>query len=645
MCGLSALFSQHAFDSSLILGMNQKIRHRGPDDEGYFISSYNRGGCSFSGHDTPREVKEAHGLHEAPREICTAALGHRRLSILDLSPSGHQPMLDEEKRFVVVYNGEIYNFLEIRQDLKSLGVEFKTNSDTEVLIQSWKMWGVSCLSRFNGMFSFVLWDQKNNEAFAVRDRFGVKPLYYTFLSDGTLAFASEIKQFLDLPGFLRQANDQRIYDFLACGLADHTAETMWSGVFQVRGGEFAHFNTRAPQASFLVKRWYEIPTSVELTSLSFDDAAGHFQELFIDSVRLRLRSDVPVGTCLSGGLDSSSVACAIHALRSQSSNVQHSFSACSEINKYDEREFIEKVAKKTQLKSHYVFPDLPTLKDQLQKLVWHHDEPFSSTSVFAEWSVFQLAKMNHIRVTLDGHGADEQLAGYPVFSRALMGDYFSSGRFYDLYKEIRRFAENNKTSLGKSVAGFFKMYFSKYIQNGPAWISSRSTLNSMFPYKKFPEVLPSVLATSIQQIFFRSIPIQLKWADRDSMAHSVESREPFLDYRLVEFVLSLPAEYKLSHGLSKRILRAGLSGLLPDEIRDRRTKLGFVTPEEVWMKNEDPSYFKSMVRESYELSQGFLSREILSEVDDLIDGRRPFHFMPWRIISFGQWLQHFKIKI
>src|SRR5215467_8585147 len=321
MCGIAGLFS---FDSralnGLIRNMIETVRHRGPDDEGFAIFSARDLTPRVSGGpDTPAAVYAARLAYAPPRDTepmpCGfAALGHRRLSIVDLGPTGHQPMCTSDRRFWIVYNGEIYNYLELRAELELLGHSFSSQSDTEVILAAYREWAEKCLVRFNGMFAFLLLDRAQQKFFAARDRFGVKPLYYWVSPEGLLAFASEIKQFTNLPGWRARINGQRAYEFLNWSLLDHTEETLFGDVRQLRGGEYIHCSLEDLMAGPPINRWYQLePRSLQKDMKA---SADEFCTLLTDAVRLRLRADVSVGSCLSGGLDSSSIVCvANHVLR------------------------------------------------------------------------------------------------------------------------------------------------------------------------------------------------------------------------------------------------------------------------------------------------------------------------------------------
>lgn len=633
MCGIAALINSNSeplADQQLIQKMTNIISHRGPDGEGFFFDDK---------------------IH----------LGHRRLSIVDLSHAGDQPMhyLD---RYVIVYNGEVYNHIELRSELQTSGYSFHSSSDTEVILAAYDNWGTACLHKFNGMWAFVIWDKLEQKIFMARDRFGVKPLYYWQMPTGPLAIASEIKQFLELPGWSADANLDKCYDFLKWGLLDHTDETLFSNVYQIPGGhcieiKLSDFSvTHRTGKKLSTSRWYNLPQAP--SSDDFATATKKVDDLFTDSVKLRLRSDVSVGSCLSGGLDSSSIVCRLNEILATdgASPRQKTFSACAEHKKYDERQFIEEVVQKTNVDAHYTYPNLKDLFINLEKLTWHQDEPFGSTSIFAQWCVFELAKNNKSKVMLDGQGADEQLLGYHGFFIPKWVNLFLTLRWIKLHQELKAMQEKHGQkmflnfakvifySLPAKLAFAIKKLVPTNNKGQYNWLNSE-----LFSLQKNERYEPNVYFRDVDymsrdQMLHVSLPMLLHWEDRDSMAHSIEARVPFLDYRLVEYIMSLPTSYKLDQGVTKRILRQAMQNTLPKKISGRMDKMGFVTPEEIWMR-EQQVQFRQGIQKTIETSNGLVTDEALKMFEDMLAGKRAFDFVFWRIVSFGVWLKVFKVQI
>ncbi len=658
MCGIAALFASKAHDLSLIHRMTAIIRHRGPDDEGYvFFQKDNADSFIFGGCDTPKNVYGApqsycpnKSIDSFNRQPCIAALGHRRLSIVDLSQAGHQPMCTNDSMIWITYNGEVYNYLEIRSELEALGHKFQTQTDTEVILQAYKQWGKDCLHRFNGMFAFVLFDRRTKMVFAARDRFGVKPLYYWISPQGLVAFASEIKQFNTLPGWNAKMNGQRVYDFLNWGVLDHTHETLFAGVKQLRGGEYLEFFLDA-KITLHPKKWYHLKE--RFFQGGMQEASEQFLYLLQDSVKLRLRADVDVGSCLSGGIDSSAIVClANHFLKDkQAQGKQKTFSACSEIQRYDERPYIEMIVNKTGVEAHYTYPSLDGLFDECDKIIWHQDEPFVSTSIYAQWQIFKLVKEKNVKVMLDGQGADEQLAGYHGFFGNLFYDLFRTLQWKSLITEIQHAKQRHQhvqplfLLMNKLIPDFIRQPLRKVLGKSaanPNWLDT----NMLNAERKDPfrdSQNKTLTHQSIQQILHSSLPMLLHFEDRDSMAHSVESRTPFLDYRLVEFTLGLPNKHKLSEGWTKRVLREGMTEILPEPIRNRTDKIAFATAEEDWIRVQQPKLFCNALEEACDHSQGILKPEINQWAREMIQGNKPFNYQLWRCISFGQWIKRFSV--
>lgn len=664
MCGIAALIGRAGTNvAPHIRTMCDLIRHRGPDDEGFALLGLPDGSRFFGGPDTPADCYGA-ALPFAPSAplICEAALapialGHRRLSILDLSPAGHQPMCDDSRRQVVVYNGEIYNHVEMKAELEKLGHAFRSHSDTEVLLAAWRQWGPECLNRFNGMFAFVIVDLERRRLFAARDRFGVKPLYWWVSPEGFTAFASEIKQFTVLPGWRARINPGRVYDYLNWGASDHGTETLFQGVRQLAGGEFLLCNLDDMGPAMEARRWYEL--SPERVDLPFEDAALRFREIFHDAVRLRLRADVPIGTALSGGLDSSSIVCTVNRLlrMEHAQALQNTFTACSHDPRFDERPFVEEVARQTSVATHYTFLELPDLFRELDTLVWHHDEPFLSTSVFAEWRVFDLVQRSGVKVTLDGHGADELLAGYHGFFGARLGGLLKRGDVSGLITEMgamhARFGYSHAHLLLRMLDTLLPETLRQPLRRlsgkaatGVSWLdTARLGVTETDPFLATGSKAAGIKGMSRGQILHTSLPVQLHWADRDSMAHSVESRVPFLDYRLVEFALGCPDEFKVHLGITKRILRQGMSDRLPQKIAQRVDKMGFVTPEAAWVREQAPEQFRREVARALDASQGILTPAVLPAAEAIIAGGKPYDNTLWRWICFGRWMERHSLTL
>ena len=653
MCGIAALY-EPASPPWLVetaRTMMHLVRHRGPDGEGLLVfAAAQSPGVAVRTADTPTVIVTA----SEPPTGATLILGHRRLAILDLSPGGHQPMSDAAAEISLTFNGEIYNYLELRAELTERGHAFHTGTDTEVILAAWREWGAACLPRFNGMFAFVLYDRRTRQVFAARDRFGVKPLYLWRTPTGGVALASEIKQFTAHPHWQARLNGQRAYDFLNWGVCDHTAETLFAEVQQVRGGEFLCAPlAELPQAP--VRSWYRLqgtPFPGDFTA-----AADRLRELLDDSVRLRLRADVPVGSCLSGGLDSSAIVATLRAqLGAQAATQQQTFTSYSDVPRFDERSFAEEVARAAGVTSHHVTPQPEGLLAELPALAWHQDEPFGSTSIYAQWCVFQLARRHGVTVMLDGQGADEAMAGYHGYFAPRQAGLLRRGQWMQAWREAQAIRARHGQSWKLQTQLLADEFLPRVVKNGlrrlagrtvstPAFLDlQRLQARRSFPLEHPADARDPVRALSHAQLTALNLPMLLHWEDRNSMAHGIEARLPFLDYRLVEFCLGLPESYKLSFGHTKRVLREGMNHRLPDRVRLRSDKLGFATAEENWMRGPHRQAFLAHLDEAIETSRGIFTPALRTRATRMLAGEEPFHFVLWRCISFGVWLRRFSVK-
>ncbi len=616
------------------------VSHRGPDGRGW------------------RTFESAAG---------PVALGHRRLAIIDLDERSVQPMATPEERFWLVYNGEIYNYLELREELRGKGVVFRTTSDSEVLLHGYALWGERVLDRLLGMFSILIWDQRDQRLFAARDRFGIKPLYFVANSHG-VALGSEIKQLHGLPGVAARINVARAYDFLSAGYTDHSDETMFADVRQLRGGECVTFDLASwrPGAAPPVRRWYDIPREPG-PALSETAAAAQFKELFFDSVRFHLRSDVRVGSCLSGGLDSSSIVAVMDRLLGDDgvNDSIHTVSACYAAKEVDEKPFMDAVVAETRTTPHFIYPDPETAFAAAEKITWHQDEPYGSTSIYSQWCVFEEAKRQSVKVMLDGQGADEQLAGYHggfhYHQQALLraGDWPGLAR---LVMDRNRWhglgvADQATSILRPRAPSWLKQAAKRAAAPsaaGEQWLSSAlmteaarngSALAGVLMRDALPEI-SDIGNLCLAFVKGASLPMLLRYEDRNSMAHSIEARVPFLDHRLVEFDLRLWDQHKIVGGDTKRVLRSAMRGVLPESVRERRDKLGFATPEQRWFRGPLRPLVEQGVRETMDRYPDLLNRaEVEAYMKAALDGDRPVDFTLWRIANFGLWGRVFGLSL
>lgn len=586
-------------------------------------------------------------------------LEHWRLSILDLSEAGAQPMSYGDGRCWVVLNGEIFNYLEIREELETRGYRFVSRSDTEVLLAAWTCWSEACLEKFNGMFAFALYDAHAHRLFAARDRFGVKPLYVVNAPEG-FALASEIKQVAGLPFVSRRIEPQRAFDFLAYGMLDHTHATLFRDVRQLQGGECILLDLARwrPGRDLSVRRWHTLRP--QLWKGGRREGIEAYGELLRDSVRLRLRADVTVGSCLSGGMDSSAIVCLMHdLLRGESKSAQMTFSSCFDDPRFDERPFIRCVAEKTGARSVEVFPSADDLFAHLEDLVWHQDEPFSSTSVFAQSCVFRAARAAGVKVMLDGQGGDEQLASYPMFAAPFVLDALARGRLPSAWRRVDHFRRAHSLEWVDFLKQAMSLYAPSWLDEAtrkalgssmiPPWLSASGwrTLGMRVtkPWTVEARTRPGedrVQQLSRAMIVRNSLPMLLHWEDRNSMRFGVEARVPFMDYRVVEWALGFPAEFKIEGNQTKIPLRKAMAQIIPQPVLDRTDKMGFVTPEAVWMKETATAEVRRRLEDALgQFPDYFHAAVVRNRFEAMRAGKAPHSPMFWKVLCFGVWAKRF----
>jgi asparagine synthase (glutamine-hydrolysing) len=666
MCGISLSIAKDSIDIASFKAFNTIVKHRGPDDEGFvFISDKDIKVVTAGGADTPIGVWNTATSYQPENSIddvtghYKVAIGHRRLSILDLSPMGHLPMCDILKRYWITYNGEIYNFVELREELMLLGYNFSTQSDTEVIIAAYAEWGSDCLGRFSGMWAFTIYDTQTQTIFIARDRYGIKPLYYWFSPEGDFYLASEIKQFTKIPSWKAQINPQRVYDYLFYAMTDHTEETMFKNVHTIPPGHSVRIDIKncvaEKNGKLKLVKWYR-PTSKNFLG-TFQEACKQFSEHFDTAVDLHLRSDVMVGSALSGGLDSSAIVCLVNKKLKErhAAELQQTFSSCSHDARFDEKKWMDKVVESTDVDATFIYPKGEDIFTLSRKIIWHQDEPYQSQSAFLAYKVFESASENNVKVLLNGQGADEYMSGYNAFSTYRKMGLFKRGRFIQFYGALN--GANFREKAADSKAVFYHLlpkkavrYLSKYT-NDYKQMSALIDIEKLGAKRKHPHDkkrfrFNSIFEIAHYQMFFEPLQKYLRWEDRNSMAHSVEARVPFLDHKLVEFTTQLPVDYLDGNGDSKKIMKYGLSDTLPEAIKNRKDKKGFITPEEVWFKNDFTEEFLTMFRENNIHTKSIIrEKEALVYLNAVAKGKAAFDYTYWRLISLGIWMDVFNIQI
>lgn len=568
MCGISGIFSFNECNNfDRLKKMTDIIEHRGPDAEGLWVSKDSK-----------------------------ISLGHRRLSIIDLTDSGSQPMhyLD---RYTIVFNGEIYNYLELRNFLYTKGYNFRSNSDTEVLLAYYDYAKENCLNVLDGMFAFAIWDDKEKILFCARDRFGEKPFHYYFEEGKEFVFASEMKS-LWSSGLEKIINQKMFYNYLKYQTItnpENLTETFYSNIKRLEHSHYLKINLKDFKLS--IHKYYDINLNNLNQKISISDATEKFRDLFYKSIKNRLRSDVPVGSSLSGGLDSSLIVCSIDELNKDGKISQKTFSAQFPGFEKNESYYQELVIKKTNAEAEFTFPNEDLMLNEIEKVLYYQEEPFGSSSILAQNEVFKLAKNKKVTVLLDGQGADEILGGYhhyyPYFFRELKKNKIEYNKQINAYFTLQKDNKINqayKNDLKDKLKYYFPNYSTffrslKYSFDSRGFLSKEfhnHNKDSVYFYKKDNNSLNSILKFTCLGGGLQEL---LRYSDRNSMSNSLEVRLPFLSHDLVDFMFTLPSNFKINLGWTKFLMRQSFNEIIPKEICWRIDKIGYEPPQAKWFKS------------------------------------------------------------
>ena len=640
MCGIAgiALLDQSTIDPMLLKALAQSLQHRGPDDLGFL---------GWKGNGVVRCGRDSSALAGS-----RVGLVHRRLAIIDRSEAGWQPMVSGNQRYGIIFNGEIYNYLELKAELKQLGYTFRSDSDTEVLLYGYSHWGANVLTRLVGMFAFAILDTQENKLFLARDCFGIKPLYYCYWNGG-FVFASEITALIQLPGLDRRANPQRLYEYLRFGLTDHGDATLFAAISQLPAAHFLEVNLECPQEARPAVYWQaEIG---QRSDLSFKQSAEQLRELFFDSVRLHLRSDVPVGAALSGGIDSSAIVMAMRHLGGKGLDIQ-TFSYIADEPSLSEERWVDLVGAAAGVTVHKIRPTATELVKELDDLIGVQGEPFATTSVFAQRMVFQRVAEAGIKVTLDGQGADELLGGYPVFAAVRLASLIRQHQWEDALRFLQTACRTRGLDRlwvtlragGMLVPEAWEGVARQLVREDlyPAWLhatwfAERGVVARAFGRVPDREMLKAYLRQTLAQ---SSLPALLRYSDRNAMSFSVESRVPFLTPSLANFIFTLPEEYLIApDGTSKAIFRAAMRGIVPDAILDRTDKIGFVTPERRWLATMGDWVDETLSHEVMGQILPLRGEQIMREWRAIRRGGKAFDARTWRWINLIRWTERFSV--
>lgn len=616
MCGIAGIISHNPEVLNAIEDLNSAQKHRGPDGEGIWKDD---------------------GI----------ALGHVRLAIIDLSDSGHQPFISKDERYALTYNGEIYNYIELKKELEGKGFVFRSTSDTEVLLNSYIQWGEECLHKFNGMFAFAIWDKKERTLFAARDHFGIKPFYY-WQDEKQFSFASEIKALIKQPGLAIESHNQAIYDYLMLGLVDHNSQTFFNNIYQLPAAHKLTFKN----GNLEIRRWWELDPE-NICNLSFEDKKEQLLSEFQRSVKYRMRSDVPVASLLSGGLDSTSIVCELaDQLEKEKRGSHSSFTAVYGDETVDEDRYAAETCEFSGVGHVKKLLGSSSLWDDLSDLIYFQEEPFQSTSIYAQWGILKAVSEQDVKVVMDGQGADESLAGYEIYNSTFYYNYLTKGRlckseqyFNSLsghvngHSRIKYLAGGIHTNLYKS--GLIDKVYKLSGQLNTKLL--RKSFKSEYSYKPIKNnVFKDGVKNHLHMMMFHTnLPALLRYEDRNSMAFSIESRPVFLDHKLVELIFSFQNEDLHNNGFSKYIFREALKGRIPESIRNRRDKMGFPTPERKWLKDEKNNVLEILNSSEFKEREFFDNKKILQYFELYCKGLKVNKFPFWRVLNLELWLRKF----
>ncbi|HEX8599657.1 MAG TPA: asparagine synthase (glutamine-hydrolyzing) [Chloroflexia bacterium] len=615
MCGIAGIFNRRGTppDMDVLRGMNERIAHRGPDGDGFFTE----GGV---------------------------ALAHRALRIIDLSDAAIQPMHNHDGSLHLVFNGEVYNYVELRPELEARGYSFRSYSDTEVLLNAYEEWGVECLQRLNGMFAFAIWDSRKGRLFIARDRIGVKPVYYHW--DGErLAFGSEIKALLAYPGIEARPNFAAIAEYMNAMFT--TGEHTWfEGVKRLLPGHYMVADGHGLQ----VKQWWDTPTSEDPIG-KHDESyyVSRTRELLEDSVRLRLRSDVPLGAHLSGGLDSSSIVALLsRRLRDSGEPVRTFSGAFAEGPAYDERKYVGDVVTKYGTEHHETLPTAGDLQRLLDRIVWHMDEPAAGPGILLQWAVCRITNDVGVIVINGGQGGDEAWAGYlgyvPAYFRSLLKAARKHPRLLlDVVKSavVLLSRSNTRMTLLKTLARGRKARLRASTALG-AWAGPAfkrvSTVVKDVEGASTTQVRRSALGAVMYYDLKWYLPALLQVEDRTSMAFSLESRAPLLDYRIIELAASVPSHLKMKHLDMKHIFKEAVKDVLPASIYKRTDKMGMPTPVDIWFRESLAAWVREQLDSPDARETGLLDRDfVLNALEEHQSGMRDRSLDLWKMLNLVTW--------
>ncbi len=600
MCGISGIINKYKseVDKKEIKNINDLISHRGPDDEGFFYEN-------------------------------NFAFAHRRLSILDLSDNGHQPMHYLDKKYTITYNGEIYNYLELKEELLGCGYLFNSHTDTEIILASYHEWGRRCVDKFNGMWAFAIYDKEKQIIFCSRDRFGIKPFYYTEI-DNKFIFGSEIKQLLEFYP-QRYINKNILIDYLIIGYEEHTNETFFQNIYKLEQSHNLTYNLNTN--TYKTEKFYNLEKNNK--KLTETQSIELYEQRLKDAITLRLRSDVKVGTCLSGGLDSSSIASiASKVYNKQSNNKFVAIHAKSTQKNNDESRYAQDVAEYCDLDLKVIEPSKEDFVKNIDEIIYTQEEPFGGPSIFMQYFVMKKAKEENCKVMLDGQGGDETLLGYERYYPAYLLDL----NFIDRIKGVFNASKNSKLSIKQLI--LYIIYFTRSnirikrlkFKNNYLKKEFLDNINKKILDRNSKSYL-NIFELQNEEIFHTQMPHLLKYEDKNSMRNSIETRLPFIDYTVLETAINLDNKVKIKDGWTKYILRKVVEPILPNNIVWRKNKFGFEAPVKSWL-NEICQDMETVIKNS----------KIISKISNNIIFDNLDNHQKWKLFNIAKWEEIYNVK-
>ncbi|WP_020592881.1 asparagine synthase (glutamine-hydrolyzing) [Kiloniella laminariae] len=642
MCGIAGYIKISSAELDTVKVLNdasKSIQHRGPDATGFGIWAKGQG----------IEINN-HTSADFATKSPDVAFIHKRLAIIDTSTNGDQPIKSQDNRYLLIQNGEIYNYIELREELKKLGHVFHTESDTEVLLKSYIQWNCNAFERFIGMFAVAILDTESNEVILARDFFGIKPLFYT-QTNNNFFFGSEIKSLLKFPGVRNKPNLSSVRDYLSLGLVNHNQDSFYASIKSINPGHYLKINLNTPQNVQIYKYYNRQTAKLTTKEISFQDAAQHLRKLFLESVQLHMRSDVPYGAALSGGVDSSAITAAMRIIGGSKANLQ-TFTYSTKNTTFDEESYADIMIQRAKTTSHKITLKPQNLLADLDKILHTQDEPFGSTSIYAQYKIFEEANNAGIKVILGGQGADEILAGYRSYYTAAVAGLIKSGQIVKALNLTHSLSKQGKVSLSNFLFRVITRLCPPVISKEIHRIYAETGINSTISWKWFEDNgvigeytdLPGT-AKSLHQalegdLSYFNLPGLLRYEDRNSMAHSLESRVPFVTPTIVDFVSSLPDEYLIDkNGQDKAVFRAAMRSLVPDEILDRTDKIGFQTPETDWFREITPWIRQTLKSDYFQDLPFFKTKDVKQCWQSFEEGHIEFPRSIWRWVNLAKWAE------